>query len=498
MRAASLDASGGEGARDRAPRARASLAAVGRMSGKSGSKRSILGFVNKALGSNSEEDAMQRIARSSVITLVLAVALMVVEGCRESPTSSAPATVPEVGPGFIVQGLECNGDIRALELTCTKRVSDPRHEVFLSGDVILGTPYVQLASDNVSYDGSQVFQADVTVQNMIAQELGTLDGTTIASQGIRIFFHTGPSVASGSGTVTASNCDGTADYTGSNQCYHEYDEILAAGAAPPPTSGGTSQAKTWTWDVESSVETFEFTVYVWAPIRYENGWVEINFPGDPEVGIGLTETPNPVVRDRLGRAVDGRTVSWTSSDPSIAAVDPSTGEVTGVAEGTANVCGSSSGPESDGCVSVAVKPIIYVRTLGDPTSIAVDATSTITLQLDLTQISQPLVFMGGDVTWDPSRLDYLDDVAGSIWDLVVPNEDPLGTLKFSAISAAGVSGNAVSTLTFSVQGMTAGCTDLVPTLVEFTAIDAVTYNPIDLLQRAIILTESVTVCVSAS
>ncbi|MGD2215566.1 MAG: hypothetical protein PVJ64_02370 [Gemmatimonadales bacterium] len=44
-------------------------------------------------------------------------------------------------------------------------------------------------------------------------------------------------------------------------------------------------------------------------------------------------------------------------------------------------------------------------------------TSGITLQLDVTQIPEPLPNVRGDATWNLSLLDYLDDASGpAIWD----------------------------------------------------------------------------------
>jgi len=111
---------------------------------------------------------------------------------------------------------------------------------------------VQLASDNVSYDGSDVFQADVTVKNLVAQPMGTPDGTTVT--GLKVFFHSGPTVTGGTGSVTVSNADGTGTFTGSAQPYFEYDEILH--------TNDVSAAKTWQWSVSPTVTTFDFSVYV--------------------------------------------------------------------------------------------------------------------------------------------------------------------------------------------------------------------------------------------
>jgi PKD repeat protein len=149
--------------------------------------------------------------------------------------------------------ITCRAEVAAGSVSCQGLSSDPVPGLSLS--VIVGGQgtYVQLASDNVSYDGSDVFQADVTVENLIAQPLGTPDGTTVT--GIKVFFHSGPTVTSGGGTVDVSNADGTGTFTASQpQPYFEYNTILQTNEV--------SAAKTWQWSVSPGVETFEFSVYV--------------------------------------------------------------------------------------------------------------------------------------------------------------------------------------------------------------------------------------------
>ena len=148
--------------------------------------------------------------------------------------------------------LTCQVDTRAQTLSC----GDPS----ATANLILGGQgmYVQLRSSNVSYDAStQIFRADVTVQNLTALNLGTPDGSTVT--GVKVFFHFGPTVTSGTGTVTVANADGTGTFTGTNQPYFLYNEIL-------PT-GQVSSRKTWQWSVPSTVAFFTFQVLVDAAVQ---------------------------------------------------------------------------------------------------------------------------------------------------------------------------------------------------------------------------------------
>ena len=149
--------------------------------------------------------------------------------------------------------VRCAANVQAGTLTCAPPVvavpGGLQRAVIIGGQDV----YVTLASDNVHYDGSGTFEADVTVENLIAQPMGTPDGTTVT--GIRVFFHSGPTVMSGTGgPVAVSNADGTGTFTAASQPYFEYDTILQTNEV--------SSAKLWQWSVPPTVGTFEFSVYV--------------------------------------------------------------------------------------------------------------------------------------------------------------------------------------------------------------------------------------------
>jgi len=157
-----------------------------------------------------------------------------------------------LSPGVSGQVLTCAADMRAQTLSCA---APSGRASKLSADVILGGQgiYVQLTSSNVSYDaGTEIFQADVTVQNLTAVPLGTPDGMTVS--GVKVFFYSGPVVVSGTGTVTVGNADGTGTFTGTNQPYFFYNQILQTAQV--------SAAKTWQWVVPTTVGTFTFQVLV--------------------------------------------------------------------------------------------------------------------------------------------------------------------------------------------------------------------------------------------
>ena len=179
--------------------------------------------------------------------------LQLATSCSDRELPSGPGDRPAPA----ARAVSCQADVRAQMLTCTAppAPSSGTGSSKISADMILGGQgtYVQLSSSNVSYDaGTQIFQADVTVQNLTALLLGTPDGSTVT--GVKVFFYSGPSVVAGTGTVTVANADGMGTFTGTNQAYFAYDQILQTAEV--------SSAKTWRWAVPSTVSTFTFQMLV--------------------------------------------------------------------------------------------------------------------------------------------------------------------------------------------------------------------------------------------
>ncbi|HYH83504.1 MAG TPA: hypothetical protein VEX86_27160, partial [Longimicrobium sp.] len=91
--------------------------------------------------------------------------------------------------------------------------------------------------------------------------IGTTDGSTVDP--VRVFFSQVPVVTSGSGDVSLANPDGFDTFTQANQPYYSYGEIL--------TPYKISAAHSWQFNVEPTVGTFVFSVYVSAPMADYTG-----------------------------------------------------------------------------------------------------------------------------------------------------------------------------------------------------------------------------------
>jgi len=121
--------------------------------------------------------------------------------------------------------------------------------------------YLKLTSSNVSYNsGTEVFQFDVTVQNLMNEAIGTPDGTVADPQGIQVFFNSGPTVTGGTGTMSVLNADGTGTFTSGSQPYFAYHQILAKDQVSP--------AKTWQLGMPTTVTAFSFTLYIETDVQY--------------------------------------------------------------------------------------------------------------------------------------------------------------------------------------------------------------------------------------
>jgi subtilisin family serine protease len=207
---------------------------------------------------------------SSATTLSLLSLLAVLSGCRDSLAPGIPQQPPSEGVSLtIVAQLNCVATVRSATAVCETARSSGSGGPRLG---LIGNGEVKLRSANVSWDSvTELFRADINVQNLLAESIGTRDGTT--RTGIRVFHHLGPTVTSylvpgDTAKVTVFNPDGTRNFTAPNQPYFQYDTILA------PTD--SSRSKLWLWKVPRTVNTFSFTLLVEADLPSEAA-----VPGSP-------------------------------------------------------------------------------------------------------------------------------------------------------------------------------------------------------------------------
>jgi hypothetical protein len=208
-------------------------------------------------------------------------AALLLGACADAGTGPAPVTPKEQSQAL--QTLECRAYVRSGAVACRpdERAGGGR-AVIVGGQGV----YVQLTSSNVAYTAADSFFAfDVTVGNLLNEALGTVDGVTLDAAGVRVFVADGPSALGGAvGDVTVHNPDGLGTFTGSNQPYFQYSQVLAKNA--------TSGAKRWELKVPSSVDSFAFKVYVSAEAQRR---VVIN---------EIMPNPGGTIQDSVGEYVE--------------------------------------------------------------------------------------------------------------------------------------------------------------------------------------------------
>jgi alpha-tubulin suppressor-like RCC1 family protein len=182
--------------------------------------------------------------------LFLASAAFLLAGCTDrNPVAADRAPEPEP----VLQRLECAAHVGGASLTCGPGpgLPDDVRATLIGGQ----NTNLRMTSSNVAYDSATgTFAADVSVQNLMPQAMGTADGGTADPAGVRVFFHLGPVVTEGTGSVRVSNADGEETFTAALQPFFRYEGIVPSGA--------TSAVKRWKWQVEPTVRWFMFTVYV--------------------------------------------------------------------------------------------------------------------------------------------------------------------------------------------------------------------------------------------
>jgi hypothetical protein len=258
---------------------------------------------------------------------------------RSSPLGPDGGTPPPTGPGApptTLAALDCTASKATLAVTCAPAANQAGT---VAGDLIVGNQnvYVRLVSSNIAYNGGTgQFTFDATLQNLIEQPLGTVDGTTLDPAGIRIFFYSSPAVTAGTGTVSVIP-DGFGFFTAAAQAYYTYPYLLDHNEVSP--------TETWTFVVPPTVTTFTFSVLVSAPVEYPLGYITLD--GQlPTYDFGPIHPSTPhamtaVIKNALGETIPG-SVTFSTSDPSVGTVSP-LGVMTGVRAGTCTILATSGG-----------------------------------------------------------------------------------------------------------------------------------------------------------
>jgi hypothetical protein len=189
-----------------------------------------------------------------LVPLILCAAVL--GACADQPAAFEGMNAPDL-PARTLQAFDCTANVRSGTLRC----EPARTGTGLASGVLVGgqNTYVRMASANPGYEG-EVFQIDVTVQNLMNEAIGTPDGVIPDPEGIQVFFMDEPATSGGTGEVTILNATGNGFFTAPGQPYFAYPEMLDRDEVSSPL--------TWRFGVPSTVTAFVFTVLIETDVQY--------------------------------------------------------------------------------------------------------------------------------------------------------------------------------------------------------------------------------------
>jgi hypothetical protein len=191
--------------------------------------------------------------------------------CSDQPVGTR--TPQPVLPAGALQAFDCTVTVgEGMRCAAATPGTGQARGVLIGGQNV----YVTLASSNFQYDaGTQVYSMDVTVQNLLNEAIGTPDGVTPDTAGIRVFFFEPPATVGPGGEVTVANADGVSTFTEAAQPYLQYSEILEKNEV--------SGSKPWQFIKPPEVTSFNLRVLISTevqPLLVINE-VMVNPPGAP-------------------------------------------------------------------------------------------------------------------------------------------------------------------------------------------------------------------------
>ncbi|HYH78161.1 MAG TPA: hypothetical protein VEX86_00130, partial [Longimicrobium sp.] len=185
-----------------------------------------------------------RLSRLRFPALLLALAA---GACRDTPTAAPPTRSP-------VPQQTQRAELRCAVAVTTRAMScEPVGPRGVRRNIIMGGQglNVRLRTTNVAWnDSDNVLSADLSVQNLLDQPIGT-DGTS--TYGVRVFFVLGPNVTQGTGSVEVLT-DSIGTFTASGQKYFVYPEVIQPREVSAP--------QLWEFSIDGAVDQFEFFLLV--------------------------------------------------------------------------------------------------------------------------------------------------------------------------------------------------------------------------------------------
>jgi alpha-tubulin suppressor-like RCC1 family protein len=173
-------------------------------------------------------------------------------------------------------------------------------------------------------------------------------------------------------------------------------------------------------------------------------------PNAPTVKVGATVTLAATAKDDQGIVLADRVIAWSSSAPTVATIDATTGVVTGVAAGTATLTATSEGKSGATTVTVSatVKPVATITITSAPDTLEAYSSE---LMAAVLRDADGNVLTGRDVRWTVSSaaIAAIDPLQGMLTGV------DRGTVIVTATSE-GKSATATRVVVIKYRSITAG------------------------------------------
>jgi len=226
--------------------------------------------------------------------MMLSLALVVLMGCSDERRITAPEIRPIASPSIELGEMRATVDVVAG--TMTFEPIAPRAVSGGAGIIsaaiygnqgvtvrIFNSPVVTAMS---ATPGKKTFTANVGIRNLLSYPIGDEQSAAAPMDtiGLDVFLGSGPTVVATSSpcspgcTVTVKNADGSRSFNSPNQQYWHYDDRLGAAGSGTDT---TRVRKVWTFEADTQVTNFSFSVVVNAPwpAPFETRW-KVDFEAD--------------------------------------------------------------------------------------------------------------------------------------------------------------------------------------------------------------------------
>src|SRR5690606_36600409 len=121
-------------------------------------------------------------------------------------------------------------------------------------------------------------------------------------------------------------------------------------------------------------------------------------PATPALFVGDVVQLRASLTAADGSVLTGRQVAWTTSAAGVASVD-NTGNVKGIAAGTATITATSEGVRGSATVAVSLRPVATLTVIPADTTLFTGETATLVVEL---KAADGTVLTGTPVTWSSS------------------------------------------------------------------------------------------------